>query len=108
VLPVKAMVIGTDVVRLTDGGISDSLPVDFLRSPLMGATHIIASDCRASAPAPPSGSDWLVYIRPALDGIRSLHGPRDALMKAVCRGEAAVTPEVVEQIQSWMHVPVAS
>jgi predicted acylesterase/phospholipase RssA len=108
VLPVKTVVIGKDRVRLTDGGISDSLPVDFIRSPQMGATHVIASDCRASAPAPPSGPDWLAYIRPDLDGIRPLHAPRAALMKAVCRGEAAVTDDVVDQIQSWMRVPATS
>jgi predicted acylesterase/phospholipase RssA len=108
VLPVKTIVIGTDTVRLTDGGISDSLPIEFVRSSPMGATHVIASDCRASVSAPPSGSDWLAYIRPDLDGIRPLHAPRAALMKAVCRGEAAVTDEVVDQIQSWMRVPATS
>ena len=39
VLPAKTMIIEGDVVRLVDGGISDSLPVDFARSPRMGATH---------------------------------------------------------------------
>jgi NTE family protein len=108
VLPAKTMVIGTEVVRLVDGGISDSLPVDFARSPLMGATHVILSDCRYSAPAPPSGDDSLIYIRPDLDGIRPLRAPRTALMDAVLRGEAAVTADVVDQIRSWMRVPVTS
>jgi len=54
VMPAKTLTIGADVVRLADGGISDSLPVDFLRSPLMGATHVIVSDCRYSVPAPSS------------------------------------------------------
>jgi NTE family protein len=107
VLPAKAMVIGSDVVRLADGGISDSLPVDFVRSPLLGATHVIVSDCRYSAPAAPSGDDSLIYIRPDLDGIRALRAPRTALMKAVWRGEAAVTAVVVDQIHRWMRVPVA-
>lgn len=107
-LPAKTIVIGTDVVRLADGGISDSLPVDFARSPLMGATHIIVSDCRLSAPAPPSGDDSLIYIRPDLDGIRPLRAPRTALMKAVQRGEAAVTADLVDQIRTWMRVAVAS
>jgi NTE family protein len=107
-LPVKKMVIGADVVRLTDGGISDSLPIDFVRSPVMGATHVIASDCRCSAPPRPSRDDSLVYVRPDLDGLRLLHAPRTALMKAVWRGEAAVTADIVEQIHSWMRVPVTS
>ena len=108
VLPAKTMMIGTDVVRLADGGISDSLPVDFIRSPLLGATHVIVSDCRFSAPAPPPVDDSLIYIRPDLDGIRPLRAPRTALMKAVWRGEAAVTADVVDQIGSWTRVPVTS
>jgi NTE family protein len=108
VLPAKTIVIGRDVVRLADGGISDSLPVAFARSPLMRATHVIVSDCRYSAPAPPSGDDSLIYIRPDLEGIRPLRAPRSALMKAVWRGEAAVTAAVVDRIHGWMHVPVAS
>jgi NTE family protein len=108
VLPAKSMMIGTDAVRLADGGISDSLPVDFVRSPPMGATHVIVSDCRYSAAAPPPGDDSLIYIRPDLDGIRPLRAPRTALMKAVWRGEAAVTAGVIEQIQTWMRVAAPS
>jgi predicted acylesterase/phospholipase RssA len=107
VLPAKTMMIGTDVVRLADGGISDSLPVDFVRSGL-GATHVIVSDCRFSAQPLPSGDDSLIYIRPDLDGIRPLRAPAAALMTAVRRGEAAVTASVVDQIGSWMRLSVAS
>jgi predicted acylesterase/phospholipase RssA len=106
VLPAKTVMIGTDVVRLADGGISDSLPLDFVRSPLVGATHVIVSDCRYTVPAPPSGDDSLIYIRPDLDGIRPLRAPRTALMKAVWRGEAAVTTDFIDRIHSWMRVPV--
>jgi NTE family protein len=108
VLPAKTMTIGADVVRLADGGISDSLPIDFARSPAMNATHVIVSDCRYSAPSPPCGEDWLIYLRPDLDGIRPFRAPGTTLVKAVWRGEAAVTTEVVEQIRRWMRVPVAS
>jgi NTE family protein len=108
VLPAKSMMIGADAVRLADGGMSDSLPVAFARSLAMGATHIIVSDCRYSAPAPPPGDDSLIYIRPDLDGIRPLRAPRTALMKAVWRGEAAVTADVVERIHSWMRVPITA
>lgn len=108
VMPAKTMVIGTDVVRLADGGISDSLPVDFARSPFMGATHVIVSDCRYSASPPSVDDDSLIYIRPDLNGIRPLRAPRPALMAAVARGEAAVTPDIVEQLQSWLYVPARS
>jgi NTE family protein len=101
VLPPRTMTIGAETVRLADGGISDSLPSDFARSPALGATHLVVSDCRYTATAPPRSSDSVVYIRPDLDGIRPFRAPRTALMKAVWRGEAAVTPEVVEQLQSW-------
>jgi len=108
VLPPKSIMIGSHAVRLADGGISDSLPVDFARSPLMGATHVIVSDCRYSPPAPPSGDDSLIYIRPDLGAIRPLRAPSSALVHAVGRGEAAVTPDVVEKILGWMRVAVTS
>jgi len=108
VMPAKTMMIGPERVRLADGGISDSLPVDFVRSPRMGATHLIVSDCRYSAPAPPSREGSLIYIRPDLDGIRPLRAPRTAMMTAVARGEAAVTAGVIEQVRSWLRVPVTT
>jgi NTE family protein len=107
VLPAKTMTIGGCVVRLADGGLSDSLPIEFVRSPQMGATHVIVSDCRYSPSAVPAADDSLIYIRPDLDGLRPLRGPRTALTMAVARGEAAVTPEVVEQIRRWIPVAVA-
>jgi NTE family protein len=108
VLPAKTMTVGADVVRLADGGITDSLPVDFVRSPQLGATHVIVSDCRYSAPGPPSADDSLIYLRPDLDGLRPLRAPRTALMKAVWRGEATVTADVVDHLHRWMRVPVTS
>jgi len=104
VLPPKTMTVGNDVVRLADGGLSDSLPVDFVRSPTMGATHVVVSDCRYCASTPSADDESLVYVRPDLDGIRPLQAPRTALMKAVWRGEAAVSREVVERIRSWRGV----
>jgi predicted acylesterase/phospholipase RssA len=108
VLPAKSMMIGTEAVRLADGGISDSLPVDFARSSAMGATHIIVSDCRHSIAGSPRGDDSLIYIRPELDGIRPLRAPRRARNTSVSRGEAAVTLDVIERIQGWLRVPVTS
>jgi predicted acylesterase/phospholipase RssA len=106
VFPPKTLTVGRETVRLVDGGISDSLPIDFACSPAMGATHLIVSDCRLTASTSPSNSESLVYVRPDLDGIRPLRAPRTALMKAVWRGEAAVTSEVIERLQSWCAAPV--
>lgn len=105
VFPPKTMTIGGETVRLVDGGVGDSLPIRFARSPALGATHLIVSDCRFNASVPPASSDSLIYIRPDLDGIQPLRAPRTALMKAVWRGEAAVTPEIVEHLQSWCAAP---
>jgi predicted acylesterase/phospholipase RssA len=107
VMPAKTMVIGTDLVRLADGGLSDSLPVDFVRSSSLGATHVIVSDCRDSASAPPATGDSLIYLRPDLHGIRPLRAPGAALTRAVGRGEAAVTADVVDHLHRWMQLPVA-
>ena len=106
VLPPKTMTIGAETVRLADGGLSDSLPVDFARA--MGATHVIVSDCRYVAATCPPLDESAAYIRPDLGGIRPLRAPRTALMKAVWRGEAAVTREVIAWIERWIRVPVAS
>jgi hypothetical protein len=73
----------------------------------MGATHLIVSDCRYSASTLPATDDSLIYIRPDLDGLRPLRGPRTALIKAVSRGEAAVTPQIVERMRSWTRVAAA-
>jgi NTE family protein len=107
VLPAKAMTINGQPVRLADGGLSDSLPVDFARSAQMGATHVIVSDCRFSPSSVPVAGKSLIYIRPDLDGLRPLRGPRTALTMAVSRGEAAVTREIIDQIRSWMPVAAA-
>ena len=103
VLPSRTMAIGGEEFRLADGGISDSLPITFARSPGLGATHLIVSDCRSTAAAPPARDDTIVYIKPDLNGIRPLHAPRTALINAVWQGEAAVTPEVVDQIKRWLR-----
>ncbi|MEO8481971.1 MAG: patatin-like phospholipase family protein [Acidobacteriota bacterium] len=108
VMPPKVMTVAHNVVRLADGGLSDSLPVDFARSRALGATHLIASDCRYSAPNPPDAEEGLVYLRPNLDGIKPLRAPRAALMQAVERGEAAVTDAAIDRIRNWTLVPLAS
>jgi predicted acylesterase/phospholipase RssA len=101
VMPSRTMTIAGEEFRLVDGGLSDSLPIAFARSPGLDAMHLIVSDCRYHVPAPPSPSDSLVYIRPNLEGIRPLRAPRLALMKAVWHGEAAVTQDILERLQRW-------
>jgi predicted acylesterase/phospholipase RssA len=101
VMPSRTMTVAGEEFRLVDGGLSDSLPIAFAQSPGLDATHLIVSDCRYHAPAPPPPSDSMVYIRPNLDGIRPLRAPRLALMKAVWHGEAAVTQDTIERLQRW-------
>jgi predicted acylesterase/phospholipase RssA len=101
------MAIGGRTVRLADGGISDSLPVAFVRSPVMGATHVIVSDCRFAPSSVPPSDESLIYIRPDLEGLRPFRGPRTALTMAVARGEAAVTPEIIQRIQTWPRLRAA-
>jgi len=101
VLPPKIMTIGGETVRLVDGGISDSLPIAFIRSAHMGATHVIVSDCRNVAQAPPPIDDATVYLRPDLEDIRPFHAPIAALLEAVGRGESALSDEGIRKIQQW-------
>jgi len=108
VFPAKTMTIGQETVRLVDGGVSGPLPTGFARSPVMGATHLIVSDCRLTASAAPSNSDSLIYVRPDLEGLQPFRAPRTALLTAVRRGEAAVTPEVIEHLQSWCVAPLCA
>jgi NTE family protein len=107
VLPSRTLSLGGATVRLADGGISDSLPTEFARSPGLDATHLIVSDCRYAVQARPPDDDALVYIRPDLAGLRPLRGPRLALVHAVSQGEAAVTDGIIARIRGWTTVPVA-
>jgi NTE family protein len=102
VLPSRTLTLGGETFRLADGGISDSLPIAFAQSPGLGATHLIVSDCRTTQTSRPPESQRLAYIRPDLDGLRLLRAPRLALTDAVWQGEAAVTPEIVQQIRCWL------
>jgi NTE family protein len=101
VFPAKQVTIGSETLRLVDGGLGDGLPIEFARSPELDATHLIVSDCRLTPTGGIRDDDRLIYVRPQLDGLRTLHGPRTALMKAVWHGEAAVSPAVVDRIERW-------
>lgn len=87
--------------RLTDGGVSDGLPIAFARRPPLSATHLIVSDCRLLPGRPPPPAEDLVYIRPRLSAIGLLRAPTSTLLAAVRQGAAAVTDEVLERIDGW-------
>jgi NTE family protein len=101
VLPPRSLTLGETKVQLVDGGVSDSLPIDFARARGLDATHLIVSDCRFGTSPPPERDDAIVYVRPQLDGLRPLRGPRLALVHAVQQGEAAITDDVIARIRAW-------
>ena len=87
-------------LRLTDGGISDPVPVAFARGPLVGATHLIVSDCRWFGGVPATDSNT-VWIRPRMANTGTLWSPRRGLLATARCGEAAVTAEVIDRIARW-------
>jgi NTE family protein len=87
--------------RLTDGGVSDSVPVAFARSPAIGATHVIVSDSRwigGVRLADPTTT----WIRPRMASTGTLWSPRRGLLATVRNGEAAVTAETLARIRAWL------
>lgn len=87
-------------LTLVDGGVSDPLPLAFARSELLGATHLIASDCHLT-PTPVPEHERVVYIRHGCDLIGSLRSPRETLLRLVDEGERSVTPAALDKIRSW-------
>jgi len=98
--PMQPLNLDGTVCQCTDGGLSDALPIGFARGRTLGATHVIASDCRSRG-APPETADNLVYLQPQLDDTTALRAPRESLSKAVAAGEAVVTSGVIERIAGW-------
>src|SRR5206468_11368117 len=88
---------GTDVLELTDGGVSDSVPLAFARSPAIGATHVIVSDCRwiGRVPRLDATTTW---IRPRLVSTGTLWTPLGGLVATVRDGEESVTDRIVNRI----------
>src|SRR5262245_49592653 len=87
---------------LTDGGISDCLPIAFAQRPPLSATHVIVSDCRWLATGVPESSTQLIYVRPRLAATGTLWAaPRSTLLAAVRHGAAAVTDEIVDRARRW-------
>jgi NTE family protein len=87
-------------LRLTDGGISDSVPVAFARGPAIGATHVVVSDCRWLGRMP-STDAATVWIRPRMARTGTLWSSGAGLASAVRDGEAAVTTQVLTRIRAW-------
>jgi NTE family protein len=92
---------GGRALRLTDGGVSDPVPIAFARSPAIGATHVIVSDCRWVGRVPPV-DDTTVWIRPRMFRTGSLWSPRNGLLSSVRAGEMAVSAPILERIRSWL------
>jgi NTE family protein len=92
---------------LTDGGISDCLPIAFARQPPLSATHLIVSDCRWLATEAPDSSEHLIYVRPRLFTTGTLWAPSSTLLAAVRHGAAAVTDEILDRARSWRNALAA-
>jgi NTE family protein len=88
---------------LTDGGLTDSLPLAFARSEIIGATHIIVSDCRWIGRVPASLDPGTVWIRPRMMHTGTLWSPARGLASAVRDGEAAVSEDVLNRINGWQR-----
>ena len=97
---VKSPIDGTTML-LTDGGVSDCLPVAFARRPPLGATHLIVSDCRSFAARRPLSNGRVVYVRPRLPSTGALWAPRSTLISAVREGARAVTSQMLDIVQGW-------
>jgi NTE family protein len=85
---------------LTDGGISDPVPLAFARD-VIAATHVIVSDCRWLGSVPPT-DNHTVWIRPRIASTGTLWSPRRGLAAAIDRGESAVTADVIACVRAWL------
>lgn len=99
-IPVERQSDGTSLL-LTDGGISDCLPVAFSRRPPLAATHLIVSDCRSVAGHRPASDGRAVYVRPRLPSTGVLWAAASTLVSAVREGRRAVTGETLQTIRGW-------
>jgi len=85
---------------LTDGGVSDGLPIAFAQRPPLCATHLIVSDCQWLAGPRPSNDGRIVYVRPRLPSTGTLWAPASTLASAVREGSRAVA-DVLQVVRSW-------
>ena len=99
-----------EALRLTDGGLSDPVPLTFAQRPAMGATHIIVSDCRCVERVVRAPADTrTLWLRPLIRATGTLWSPREGLLATVRDGEAAVSGEILRVIMGWLAAdsPVA-
>lgn len=92
-----------DPLLLSDGGISDCLPLSFTTRPPLSATHVIVSDARLFAGPRPENSANLVYVRPRLVSTGTLWSRSPTLTDAVAQGRNAVTGEILDVIRGWLR-----
>ena len=88
---------------LTDGGVSDCVPIEFAQRWPLESTHLIVSDCRWHAGGRISGDENVVYIRPRLASTGTFWAPASTLVSAVREGRRAVTDEILRTIRGWIH-----
>lgn len=98
--PSVAVASAAGVLELTDGGISDAVPIAFARGPVIGATHVIVPDCRWIGRVPPTDRTT-VWIRPRMAQAGTLWSPRGGLATVVRSGDAAVTRAVLDRMREW-------
>lgn len=94
-------------VRLVDGGYSDTLPVEFARRSVLGATHLIVSDCRRTNEGLQS-DETTIYVRPAIRGFGVVRRVSFSLPDAVAAGEAAVTDDLINRVRGWLTTPATT
>jgi NTE family protein len=101
--PAVAVSCSGEVLQLSDGGVSDCLPIDFARRPPLSSTHVIVSDCRSFAGRQLSDSASTVVVRPPFITTGALWTSSSTLLDAVRRGGAAVTQQVLDRITAWRN-----
>jgi NTE family protein len=89
-----------DAWHLTDGGVSDPVPLAFARD-IVGARRVIVSDCRWIGRAAPADDDT-VWVRPRMSNTGTLWSPRRGLVASIAAGERAVTGDVLRKIDAWL------
>jgi NTE family protein len=99
--PIRVQAEDQTALLLTDGGVSDCLPIQFAQRAPLDATHLIVSDCRWVAGRRAPRNENVVYIRPRLASTGTLWAPASTLVSAVREGRRAVTDEILRTIEGW-------
>lgn len=102
--PISVRASDRTTMLLTDGGVSDSLPVALARRAPLAATHLIVSDCRWFAGRRPDSDSRMVYVTPRLLSTGTLWAPASTLVSAVREGRKAVTAETLDTLRSWTRL----